>query len=366
MYTYDEIYSFISARIDGKKQLKAFNQYSMAPVQYGMNIASAELYNEILKYLKNTDMNIIKRTKSGAIAKGPKNTLHNSYAYDVIETARGVRLTVILGVYTFVLSVGKGKVDKTTEIYPNQAFEAFEDKCEEYGIDLDSYKITNGRELKKDKNFPKPFIKMNYLMSETDKPLENVHHIDFHNSYPAGLANTHPEFRPVIEEFYSLRKVDPVYKAVLNYTIGKMQTVKWGAKAEWAHLAWDAIADNNDRILDMSLALELSGRKIIGYNTDGIWYQGPIYHGPNEGKGLGQWENDYTNCTFRAKGKGAYEFIENGIYHAVVRGTTPLDSVKPDRTTWEWGDIYKGSAMKFYFDDEGYLQIIESENCDEI
>lgn len=359
MYTYDEIYAFISARIASKRQLKAFNQYSMVPVQYGMNMESRELYNELLGFLKQTDLNIIKRTKSGAIAKGPKNTIHNSYAYDVIETARGVRMTILLGTYTFVLSIGKGKVDKATEVYPRTAFEAFEDKCEEYGINLDDYKIENGAEVKKD--IPRPFIKMYDLRTVDDKPLENVHHIDFHNSYPAGLANTHPEFRPVIEEFYSLRKHDPVYKAVLNYTIGKMQSLKWYDKAEWAHLAKDAIEDNNNRILDLSLALELGGRKIIGYNTDGIWYQGEVYHGIGEGPALGQWENDHTNCIFRAKSDGAYEFIENGEYSAVVRGTTPLDSIKPDRATWEWGDIYKGDAIKFYFDDEGYLQIIESE-----
>lgn len=361
--TYEHIKAFISARIAGKKQLKAFNQYSMNPIQYGLNIESAELYNEILDYLKKADLNIIKRTKSGAIAKGPKNTLHNSYAYDVIRTARGVRLTVILGTDTYVLSVGKGKVDKVGEIYPTQAFEAFEEKCEEFGIDLDSYKITNGAEVKE--TIESPMIHMNFIQTEDDEPLTNVHHIDFHNSYPAGLANTHPEFRPVIEYFYNERKVNPVNKAVLNYTIGKMQSLKWQDTAAWAHLAKDAIEDNNFRVLMLSMTLELTGRKVIGHNTDGIWYQGPIYHGDGEGKGLGQWENDHINCTFRAKSHGAYEFIENGTYYAVVRGTTPLDSIKPDRSTWEWGDIYKGDAIKFTFDDEGYIKILESETHNE-
>ena len=110
-------------------------------------------------------------------------------------------------------------------------------------------------------------------------------------------------------------------KAILNFSIGWMQSYKPSNKryAEWAHLSRDAIADNNKRIIDLSIRLQASGRKILGYNTDGIWYQGQIYHGAGEGNNLGDWSNDHTNCLFRSKSDGSYEFIEDNTYNAVVR-----------------------------------------------
>ena len=79
-------------------------------------------------------------------------------------------------------------------------------------------------------------------------------------------------------------------------------------------------------------------------NTDGIWYNGPLYHGDGEGSGLGQWENDHKNCQFRMASAGAYEFIEEGTYHPVIRGI-PNDT----KTEWEWGDIYKEKAIPSIF-----------------
>ena len=65
---------------------------------------------------------------------------------------------------------------------------------------------------------------------------------------------------------------------------------------------------------EMNARLIANGDKILGHNTDGIWYQGPVYHGEGEGNDLGQWRNDYVDCRFRAKSSGAYEFIENGSF----------------------------------------------------
>lgn len=122
--------------------------------------------------------------------------------------------------------------------------------------------------------------------------------------------------------------------------------------AEWANLARDAIADNNKRIFDLAFELTISGREVIGYNTDGIWYRGEIYHGNGEGDNLGEWHNDHINCLFRSKSDGAYEFIEDGKYMAVVRGNTSFDAIEPDRNNWHWGDIYKGTLLTFKFDEE--------------
>lgn len=372
--------AWLKTKLPYKKQTKGFNQYSMDPLRKGINEESQTLWNTIMKKLNNSGLNYpIKRTKSGAIKKGCKNNLWNCAAYDVIGTARGCRLTIILGADTFVLTVGKGKVDKQQEVYPDRAFAAFYDKCSDYGINLDNYKISEdealdikgiSRDGKQVHNkFPRPYIYMDEdVKVNVDHPgFSNVHHIDFHNSYPAGLVNTHPEFGPVIREFYALRKVDPVYKAVLNYSIGWMQS--WepdkNRKAAWAHLSRDAIKNNNERISSLRFILEMTGRKVLGCNTDGIWYQGDIYHGPGEGKALGQWENDHVNCIFRAKSDGAYEFIENGVYNAVVRGLIAYDAVEPDRTKWKWGDIYAGEIFRFKLTKDNYIEFIKgAENED--
>ena len=86
-----------------------------------------------------------------------------------------------------------------------------------------------------------------------DRRFFNANHIDFHSSYPAGLANTHPEFRPILENLYNRRKENPMYKAILNLSIGYMQTLNViGFNARYAQLAKDAIADNNRRVEDIA------------------------------------------------------------------------------------------------------------------
>lgn len=352
---YFQIKEFIDSKLTGVWQGPSSNQYAAEPCYLSPEPGNEKLFNEIYCYLKNTDLNTIIRTKSGAIAKNLRVFTNNNYAWDLQKCSIGIMLTIILGGYIYVIKFGNYKTKKEPEIYPNQAFGKFSDKCLEYGIDLDKYKISNGPEIKE--TIENPMIAMLEHHDANHPGLTNVHHIDFHNSYPAGLANTHPEFRPIIEEFYSLRDVDDMYKAVLNYTIGWMQSNKNNRNAEWAHLSRDAIADNNRRMEKVACMLEFTGRKIIGFNTDGIWYQGEIYHGLGEGKKLGEWENDYINCTFRAKSDGAYEFIGTKVkknitkYFPVVRGQTALEASIP-REDWAWGDIYKTGIIGWKFDEE--------------
>lgn len=347
---YQVIKDFIDSKLSGVWQGVKPNQYSAKPIYLAAIPGNEVLFNEVYTFLLDTDLNTTIRTKSGAIAKGPKYMMHNGYSWDIQRSSLGAMITIVLGGEIYVIKFGNFKGSKSPEIYPTQAFAAFDEKCLEHGINLEDYKIDNGSEVKA--TIEKPLIEMLETHDENHPGLENVHHIDFHNSYPAGLANTHPEFRPIVEEFYDLRKTDPVYKAVLNYTIGYMQSNKGNRTAEWAHLSRDAIADNNQRIYKLACILNFTGRKLIGFNTDGIWYQGEIYHGPGEGKGLGQWENDHTNCRFRAKSNGAYEFIENGKYQAVLRGQSTLDAIKPDRSEWTWGDIYKAGIIGWKFDNK--------------
>ena len=221
-----------------------------------------------------------------------------------------------------------------------KAFTVFKRLLLKDGVNLDEMAIENGPEVKKEIEhyLVKPYHKF-YLNKTYDK----AHHIDFHSSFAGGLANTHPEFRKTLEWLYENREKDEINKNILNFSIGYMQSVQ-GCKAKWAHLSKDAIADNNKRLLDIVKRLEESGRTVLLLNTDGVWYNGPLYHGEGEGSGLGQWQNDHKNCQFRMASAGAYEFIEKNKYFPVIRGI-PND-IKND---WKWGDIYKEKAVPSIF-----------------
>lgn len=215
----------------------------------------------------------------------------------------------------------------------------FQKIFKKYNIDLDSYKINNGEEIKKE--IETYIIKLEDT-TELNKIYIGAHHIDFHSSFPSGLIITHPEFSPIIEELYKGRKTHVEYKYILNSTIGYMQSLDC-CKASWAHLSRDAINNNNKRVRELAEAIKNFGGKILSYNTDGIWYQGDIYDGPGKGPNLCEWSHDHIDCMIRFKSKGSYEFIEDGNYTPVVRGRTLLDDIKT-REDWVWGDIYQEEA----------------------
>ena len=223
-------------------------------------------------------------------------------------------------------------------------------------IDINNYvnDPEEGKAIKDSGAFPKYIIDRNVDIRK--QTFDNCHHIDFHSSFPSGLVNTHPEFRSTIERLYHLRKTNPAMKLALNSFIGCRQSPHEPWYRRWTKLAKDAIEDNNRRIREMDARLLANGDQILGHNTDGIWYTGPIYHGEGEGPELCQWRNDHINCRFRAKSNGAYEFIEDGQYTPVIRGHTNLDRIKPDRSTWSWGDIFhlKQTVYKFK-EDEGIV-----------
>lgn len=301
-----------------------------------------EYYQDILK---RKGWNDICRTASGGVSISKKN--FKPPMWDVRYTKACIEITVIGTKMIRIQFRQTTSVDLSEGeqvIYGRQAFAAFKRELAKDGIALDDYVISNGAEVKKE--IPQYLIKME-RETMRDVTMDGCHHLDFHNSFPAGLVNTHPEFGKTIERLYKQRKEKPINKAILNYSIGFMQSID-NTGARWAHLSKDAITDNNNRIMQMARLLKSSGRQVISYNTDGIWYRGEIYHGEGEGKNLGEWENDHINCRFRAKSAGAYEFIEDGKYYPVIRGRTNLDLIKP-REEWEWGDIYKKMACPLTF-----------------
>lgn len=309
----------------------------------------AHLFNQIVDdiFWSNESWDIIKQTKSGGISISLTSVLPPMW--DIYEGDTSIILTLIheKGCARVCFEGDFDTNKRRSPISGPQALRQFTDLCAKYNIDLNSYALPPEQSVLIKESIPRPLIKI-ADGAEPERIYENCHHIDFHSSYPGGLVNTHPEFKEPVEYLYNRRKTCPNKKAVLNLTIGMMQSLKWNKKAQHAQLAFDAITDNNHRVEDVAKRLTDSGRVPLLYNTDGIWYQGEAYHGDGEGPGLGQWDNDHTNCTLRIKSAGAYEYIENGNYYPVVRGYTNLDKIKP-REEWEWGDIFKDEASPYIF-----------------
>lgn len=335
----------------GADILRHANKLMIPTFVLGVNEEGARQFNLLYEELLQSNYNTIERTKSGGISVAKKN--FRPPMWDLKYSRACIEMTVLAEAKMIRIQFRqKTSIDAATageerQIYGRQAFTAFKKELLRDGIDLDSYAVDNGTEIKKE--IPKYMIReaSKHYLGE-DKIFYGCHHIDFHNSFPAGLVNTHPEFAETITRLYETRKTKPINKAILNYSIGFFQSVD-GCQARWAHLAKDAIADNNKRLYELSQKLSDSGRRLLLWNTDGIWYQGDIYHGEGEGKNLGEWENDHTNCTFRMKSRGAYEFLEGDKYYPVLRGFTKLDEAKP-REEWEWGDIFHADAeVKQFF-----------------
>ena len=329
---------------DTFNDFKNLNQKAIPVNNIPVNDKGMMEFNDLVDSLKEELKYGFEKTNSGCIKKVRKNL--NRFEIEPTNVSVQIILVLMTGAAKFQFKNSTVIDDAGNEFSGTQAFRSFTKILKDYGINIEDYAITNGPEVKK--SIEKPYIQMekDYYI---DRRFFNANHIDFHSSYPAGLANTHPEFRPVLEDLYNKRKEDPMYKAILNLSIRYMQTLNViGFNARYAHLAKDAIADNNRRVEDIAERLRKSGRIVISYNTDGVWYDGETYHGEGEGPNLGQWSNDHVNCMFRAKSAGAYEFIEDGKYYPVVRGQTTLDAIKP-RSSWEWGDIYKSSSLQYYY-----------------
>ena len=319
--------------------------YLLIPVTvFDTTEEGAESFNKIYSWLLKQNLFKLERTSSGGIKTGPHR---RRPAWDVKINKFCVEVTVLMEGCAWRIQFRTSLPNKMSG---RKAFTAFKRILKRRGIDLNEYAIENGKEIKKD--IQKPLIGAKKKVFY-DYTFDKVNHIDFHSSYAGGLANTHPEFRPVLEELYAKREEKEEYKNILNFSIGFMQSLP-ACEARWAHLSRDAINDNNERVKNLTELLEKKGRIVLTFNTDGIWYKGPVFHGEGEGQGLGQWHNDHINCKFRAKSAGSYEYIEDGIYHAVVRGI-PNES----KEDWQWGSIYEKQAdpQTFSFSEEGGIVV---------
>lgn len=311
-------------------------------------------FNNIYRTLYDSvELCAFARTPSGGISK--RGFFYPSW--DVVASNSSLELTICLeeGFFRIQINYSKYIYDENgTKITGGKAFEEFRKVCLRHGINLNKRKIKNGFEIKK--GIEAPLISLDNPMFR-DTIFKGAHHIDIHSAWPAALTRMCPEFLKPIEEIYQKKEEyaargtpdeQNIYKAILNCSIGYMQSMKAFHRAAWAHFSKAAINENNRYMRKLAKTLEDSGRVILAFNTDGIWYLGDIYHGENEGPNLGQWENDHTNCQIRFKSGGCYEYIENGKYKPVVRGKTNLDN-QLDRSEWSWGDIYVAQELLYHF-----------------
>lgn len=337
-------------------QTTCMNYLNFPRIAWKFTDENVAMFNAQVNYFKSINLPKIERTPRGGIKR-----CSIGYAYDVQKIGNSaIELTVTTwyATYRLVLTNNVDEYGDATKMTGRKAYVTMRREFQKDGVDLEDYAVPNGKEIKKSE-IEKPMIMAtNHL--RFGKTYENVHHLDFHSSYPGGLANHYPEMRPTIERIYAKRKSsdkDGELKLALDASIGFFQSQyckinKHGYAL--ANLARDAVNDNNERMRRVTGELAASGRIPLLYNTDGIWYIGePLECGADYGPGVGRWENDHTALKFRAKSRGAYEYTDADGYHPVVRGKTKLEETK-SRDKWEWGDIFQiGGVKKFGLSQNG-------------
>lgn len=335
------------------------NYFHFPKIFMKLNEESVSTYNKQVEYFESVGMpKIIRTPKCGVSLRSI------GWAYDSRRIGNaGFELTVTSWFSTYRLRL-TGTVDdkdEASKLTGREAFVIMRRQFQKDGVDLNDYTVEDGKRIKEEEIEP-PMIKLGET-AVPNKIYTNVHHLDFHSSYPGGLARLHPEMKPTLERIYEKRKnggKDSELKLALDASIGFFQSRYCNMNGHGyclANLARDAINDNNARIRQVERELIESGRTPLLYNTDGIWYQGePLESGRDHGKQIGMWENDHKDCTIRIKSRGCYEYMEMGKYHPVVRGTTLLDR-KKSRDQWSWGDIYKnGGVLLVGMKDDGTLE----------
>ena len=345
-------------------QVTHMNYLNFPRIAWKFTDENIETFNKQVGYFKSIGLPKIKRTPRGGIKR-----CSFGRGWDVQRIGNsGIELTVTTWWSTYRLAL-TNTVDEdggATKITGSKAYVTMRNEFKKDGIDLESYAVQNGKEIKKAEIEPPMIMATENL--EFGRTYENVSHLDFHSSYPGGLARLHPEMRKTIERIYEKRKAsdkDGELKLALDASIGFFQSqyCKIGKHGyALANLSRDAVNDNNERIRRVTKELIESGRTPLLYNTDGIWYIGePLECGADYGPGVGRWENDHLALRFRAKSRGAYEYEDGEGYHPVVRGRTKLDEIKP-RSEWEWGDVFKiGGVKKYGLDGDSVVGIYEEE-----
>lgn len=307
------------------------------------------IYHNLPKELKQ-----LKFTRSGGISIS-KETVRGGFKWAERKNKNGTCVELVVKDencfwYRFQIRAEKGNITgRETWVFFKKLFKKF-------GVDFEKYAKTKEEGLRWKNKIPSPLtevVKERYL----NVTFQNAHHIDFNSSYAFGISCYYPALKKVLDYVYENRKKHPEYKEHLAIFHGACQSSICDYK--YSHMSYCANKDNIDRMRETAKALTDNGRRILAFNTDGIWYTGEVYHDDTwEGTSIGQWKNDHVNCQIRFRGIGSYEYIENGVYHPVQRGRTTYERKVP-KSEWVWGDIYKGREMFPKFDEEQGVTMCE-------
>lgn len=326
--------------------------YFSIPVNYlSPTEENVELFNRIYRFCLDGlgPGRRLVRTPSGGISITRKNFPRNSELWDIqYQGSSAIEIVLVLTVGCFRIKFSNAvnadyceDFDENDVIGGRTSFKVWKNNFEKFGVNIDDYadKERGRKAVKEEIESPMIYAPDTSVFGQT---IENAHHLDVNSAFAAGIAEDYPELEEVIKWMYNRRSVNKKYKSYLVAAIGWFQS-EWCAY-KYGMLSKSARNNCNKYIRELAHKLELSGRKILLYNTDGIWYSGEMYHDENEGRELGQWKNDHKNCKLRIKSHGAYEYIEKNKkgedeYHPVLRGRTKLDKYLP-REQWEWGDIF--------------------------
>ena len=251
------------------------------------------------------------------------------------------------------------KKKETNTIHGTTAVRQIYKKAAELGIDLTKYACEplEGRRIKDEIVNPHIEVLIKPLLRI---PLKNVFHLDLKSSYASRIVEAYPELFELYDYMFQQRKIaNEFYKHVLTNSIGCFQSVfcpdilipRHSRPYQFAKLSKVAVNGTRDKVEYYINRLRDKGFVPLLSNTDGIWYHsrtGEPYHDENEGLELGNWETDHKNCFFIMASVGAYQYIEDGVCYTVVRGKCNLDSVEPDRTKWQFGDVLKMKDIAAY------------------
>lgn len=315
-----------------------------------------QLWNSLYLYAKKHYVEVQPTPSLGL----PNGRYKGHYRYMVTHINQSHELVMVVssGCYRFIIQPSK---QKTNTVSGRKSVLELYKLMDKYKIDFSKYACEPREGNKTKKEIESPIIAETHKIY-LNKIFEHMYHLDLNSSYASRIVETYPELREVYDELYQKRKDnDGKYKHVLTNSIGCFQSPycpDWNCRRkskpyQFAKLSKIAVNGTKKKVLEYKQKL-LKNKKIpILINTDGIWYyssNGP-YHDKDEGTNLCQWKNDHNDCKFLMTSAGSYQYIENGVVHTVLRGTSNLDKIK-QREDWEFGDIQRLNGRAYYFFDE--------------
>ena len=286
--------------------------------------------NKILRYIQ--ELPELEWNPSGSIHSNATKYLDGAY-YIEPEYHKKTGQLLRIKAYVYIGKLYKfcfGSPENEDGITGYEAFKEFKKLCSKHGINLDDERYDSTEQDKEDIESPYIMFFDKYHMVETGgDTVPNCHHLDINSAWPSRCCEAYPELTPVFKELKAKSK----YYA--NAALGYCQSEYCNYK--YSKLAKEGIKRTNDYLNLLTAKLIRAGRTVVGYNTDGIWYQGDVYHDEDEGTEFGQWKTDYTNCHLVIYGNGDYGIWENdgeGAFHVKMRGRCQYDYIK-DRSKWD-------------------------------